>query len=211
MFNVLIQSATPPRGHSVTSMFGHLGALGLFFLAIIDSSPLPTFGGPDILTAILAGRQTNPWYEYAAVATAGSVIGAYLTFRIARKAGSAYLHSKFGSQKVDGLLHIFQKWGTGALVASTAIPFPFPTSLFFAAAGASNYGVGRFLTVVTICRGTRYTLIAIIADHYGRHFIRVLRHPVQYWGWLLLFAAVIVSVILAGIVVNKRLAATMTA
>jgi membrane protein YqaA with SNARE-associated domain len=192
-------------------MFGHLGALGLFFLAIIDSSPLPTFGGPDILTAILAGRQTNPWYEYAAVATAGSVIGAYLTFRIARKAGSAYLHSKFGSQKVDGLLHIFQKWGTGALVASTAIPFPFPTSLFFAAAGASNYGVGRFLTVVTICRGTRYTLIAIIADHYGRHFIRVLRHPVQYWGWLLLFAAVIVSVILAGIVVNKRLAATMTA
>ena len=211
MFNVLIQSATPPRGHSVTSMFGHLGALGLFFLAIIDSSPLPTFGGPDILTAILAGRQTNPWYEYAAVATAGSVIGAYLTFRIARKAGSAYLHSKFGSQKVDGLLHIFQKWGTGALVASTAIPFPFPTSLFFAAAGASNYGVGRFLTVVTICRGTRYTLIAIIADHYGRHFIRVLRHPVQYWGWLLLFAAVIVSVILAGIVVNKRLAATTTA
>jgi membrane protein YqaA with SNARE-associated domain len=192
-------------------MFGHLGALGLFFLAIIDSSPLPTFGGPDILTAILAGRQTNPWYEYAAVATAGSVMGAYLTFRIARKAGSAYLHSKFGSQKVDGLLHIFQKWGTGALVASTAIPFPFPTSLFFAAAGASNYGVGRFLTVVTICRGARYTLIAIIADHYGRHFIRVLRHPVQYWGWLLLFAAVIVSVILAGIVVNKRLAATMTA
>ncbi len=192
-------------------MLGHLGALGLFFVAIIDSSPLPTFGGPDILTAILAGRQTNPWYEYAAVATAGSVIGAYLTFRIARKAGSAYLHSKFDSRKVDNLLHLFQKWGTGALVASTAIPFPFPTSLFFAAAGASDYGVKKFLTVVTVCRGARYTLVAIIADHYGRHFIKVLRHPVQYWGWLLLFAAVILSVILAGIAVNKRLAAAATA
>jgi membrane protein YqaA with SNARE-associated domain len=211
MFNVFIQSATPPRGHGVTSVFGHLGAFGLFFLAIIDSSPLPTFGGPDILTAILAGRQTKPWYEYAAVATAGSVIGAYITFRIARKAGSAYLHSKFGSRKVDGLLHFFQKWGTGALAASTAVPFPFPTSLFFAAAGASNYGIGKFLTVVTICRGARYTLVAIIADHYGRHFIRVLRHPVQYWGWLLLFATVILSVILAGIVVNRRLAAATTA
>jgi membrane protein YqaA with SNARE-associated domain len=43
---------------------------------------------PDILIAILAASQRNPWYEYAAVATAGSVIGAYLTFRIARKAGS---------------------------------------------------------------------------------------------------------------------------
>jgi membrane protein YqaA with SNARE-associated domain len=192
-------------------MFGHLGALGLFFLAIIDSSPLPTFGGPDILTAILAGRQTNPWYEYAIVATAGSVIGAYFTFRIARRAGSAYLHSKFESRKVDGLLRVFRKWGTGALAASTAIPFPFPTSLFFAAAGASNYGVRKFLTVVTVCRAARYTLVAIIADHYGRHFIRVLRHPVQYWSWLLLFAAVILSVILAGIVLNRRLAATTTA
>jgi membrane protein YqaA with SNARE-associated domain len=192
-------------------VLGHLGALGLFFVAIIDSSPLPTFGGPDILTAILAGRQTNPWYEFAAVATAGSVIGAYFTFRIARRAGSAYLHSRFGSHKVDAMLQFFQKWGTGALVASTAIPFPFPTSLLFAAAGASKYSVARFLTVVTICRGARYTLVAIIADHYGRHFVRVLRHPVQYWGWLLLFAAIILSVILAGVMLNKRLAATTTA
>jgi len=210
MLNIWIQGVTRPRGHSITSMFGHLGALGLFFVAIIDSSPLPTFGGPDILTAILAGRQTNPWYEYAAVATAGSVIGAWLTFRIARRAGSAYLHSKFGNQKVDGLLHFFRKSGTGALVASTAIPFPFPTSLFFAAAGASNYRTGKFLTVVAICRGARYSLVAIIADHYGRHFIRVLRHPIQYWGWLLLFAAIILAVIWAGIVLNKRLAAETT-
>jgi membrane protein YqaA with SNARE-associated domain len=211
MLNFIIQSSTPSRGHGITSVLGHLGAFGLFFVAIIDSSPLPTFGGPDILTAILAGRQTNPWYEFAAVATAGSVIGAYFTFRLARRAGSAYLHSRVGSQKVGAMLQFFQKWGTGALVASTAIPFPFPTSLLFAAAGASKYSVARFLTVVTICRGARYTLVAIIADHYGRHFVRVLRHPVQYWGWLLLFAAVILSVILAGIVMNRRLAATTTA
>jgi len=211
MLNVLIQSSTLSRGHGITAVLGHLGALGLFVVAIIDSSPLPTFGGPDILTAILAARQTNPWYEFAAVATAGSVIGAYFTFRIARRAGSAYLHSKFGSHKVNGMLQFFQKWGTGSLVASTAIPFPFPTSLLFAAAGASNYSAARFLTVVTICRGARYTLVAIIADHYGRHFVSVLRHPAQYWGWLLLFAALILSVILAGIGLNKRLAATTTA
>jgi membrane protein YqaA with SNARE-associated domain len=192
-------------------VLGHLGAFGLFFIAIIDSSPLPTFGGPDILTAILAARQTNPWYEFVAVATAGSVIGAYITFRLARGAGSAYLHSKFGSRKVDAMLHFFKKWGTGSLVASTAIPFPFPTSLLFAAAGASNYGVVKFLTVVTICRGARYTLVALVADHYGRHIVRVLLHPAQYWGWLLLFAALIIGVILAGIVMNKRLGAITAA
>jgi membrane protein YqaA with SNARE-associated domain len=211
MLNALIQSAVPPQGLGITSVLGHLGALGLFFVAIIDSSPLPTFGGPDILTAFLAARQTNPWFEFVAVATAGSVIGAYLTFRIARKAGSAFLHSKFGNRKVNAMFRFFEKWGTGGLVASTAIPFPFPTSFLFAAAGASKYSVARFLTVVTICRAARYTLVALIADHYGRHFVRVLLHPAKYWGWLLLFGTLILGVILAGIMLNKRLAATSAA
>jgi membrane protein YqaA with SNARE-associated domain len=209
--NIFLQDATPRWGHGVTSMFRHLGALGLFSLAIVDSSPLPTFGGPDILTAILAASHRNPWYEYAAVATAGSVIGAYLTFRLARKAGSAYLHSKFGHRKLDAILNFFHKWGTSALAVSTAAPIPMPTSMLFAAAGASDYGVGRFLTVVIICRSARYTFIAIVADHYGRHFVRVLRHPSQYWGWLLLFAAVIFSLIMAGILLNRRLTAATTA
>jgi membrane protein YqaA with SNARE-associated domain len=207
VLNIFLQDATPRRGHGVTSIFHHLGALGLFSLAIVDSSPLPTFGGPDILTAILAASHRNPWYEYAAVATAGSVIGAYLTFRLARKAGSAYLHSKFGHRKLDAVLNFFHKWGTSALAVSTAVPIPMPTSMLFAAAGASDYGVGRFLTVVIICRSVRYTFIAIVADHYGRHFVRVLRHPSQYWGWLLLFAAVIFSLIMAGILLNRRLTA----
>ena len=211
MLNVFFQGPASSRGHSVTAIFGHLGALGLFFLAILDSSPLPTFGGLDILTAILAARQANPWYEYAAVATAGSVIGAFLTFRIARRAGSAYLHSKFGNRKLDAILKFFNKWGTGALAVSAAVPFPFPTSVLFAAAGASNYGVGKFLTVVTICRGARYTLIAIIADHYGRHFVRALRHPDQYWGWLLFFAAFILGIVMAGVMLNRRLSATTPA
>jgi membrane protein YqaA with SNARE-associated domain len=207
VLNIFLQHATPRQGHGFTSIFHHLGALGLFFLAIVDSSPLPTFGGPDILTAILAASHRNPWYEYAAVATAGSVIGAYLTFRLARKAGSAYLHSKFGHRKLDAILNFFHKWGTSALAVSTAVPIPMPTSMLFAAAGASDYGVGRFLTVVIICRSVRYTFIAIVADHYGRHFVRVLRHPSQYWGWLLLFAAVIFSLIMAGILLNRRLTA----
>src|SRR5580692_5598418 len=205
MLNFLAPVKKRPAPRTFASTLRHLGALGLFFVAIIDSSPLPTFGGPDILTAILAARQTNPWYEFVAVATAGSAVGAYFTFKIARKAGSAFLHSKFGNRKVDGMLRFFEKWGTGALVASTAIPFPFPTSFLFAAAGASKYRVAKFLTVVTICRGARYTLIALIADHYGRHFLRILLHPTQYWGWLLLFAALILSVILAGIALNRRL------
>ena len=195
----------PPAPRTFASTLRHLGALGLFFLAILDSSPLPTFGGPDILTAVLAASHRNPWYEYAATATAGSVLGAYLTFRLARQAGSAYLESKFKKGKLAKFLKLFRKWGTGTLAASTAIPLPSPTSMFFAAAGASDYPPGEFLAIVTLCRAVRYSAIAFIADHYGRHFIRALRHPTQHWGWILLFVGMTIGLVVGGILVNRRL------
>ncbi len=133
------------------------------------------------------------------------MIGAYITFRIARRAGAAYLNSKFGQGKVSAFLKLFQKWGTGTLVASTAIPFPFPTSMVLAAAGASGYRMSKYLPTVAVCRAARYSAIGIVADLYGRHFIRVIRHPTQYWGWLLLFAALIGGLIAVGILINRRI------
>jgi len=211
MLMLFLQSAQPARRHGIFSIFRHLGPLGLFFLAIVDSSPLPTFGGPDILIAILAATHKNPWYELAIMAAAGSAIGAYITFRIARRAGSVYMKSKFGEGKVTALLKLFRRWGTGAIAATTAIPFPFPTSMIYAAAGASNYDVRKYVTVVAVCRLARYGTIAIIADLYGRHFIRVLRHPTEYWGWLVVFAALIATFIAAAILIRKRWGTLQTA
>jgi membrane protein YqaA with SNARE-associated domain len=208
MLDLLSLLAPAPRRRSTQSIattLRHLGALGLFFLAILDSSPIPTFGGPDILTAILSASHRNPWYEYAAMATSGSVIGAYITFSLARHAGSAFLDRKFKKGKVSKFLNLFKRWGTGTLAASAAIPIPTPTSMFFAAAGASDYPLGKFLAVVAISRAVRYSAIALVADLYGRHFIRVLRHPMQYWGWMLLFVAIMISLIAAGILLNRRL------
>jgi membrane protein YqaA with SNARE-associated domain len=201
----LIQAAAR-RPSRWTLLFRHLGAFGLFALAILDSSPLPTLGGPDILIVILVATRSHPWYEFALVATAGSVIGAYLTFRLARKAGRAYLESKFRNRRLQRLLNGFERYGTGALVASTAIPFPFPTSVFFAAAGASkDYSTRKFLSIVAIGRGFRYSMVALIAHVYGRHVVRVLRHPRQYWGWFLAFAAIIALIAALGVLFNKQM------
>jgi membrane protein YqaA with SNARE-associated domain len=183
----------------------HLGAFGLFFLAIADSSPFPTLAGPDILTAILAARQREPWYYYAAAATAGSVIGAYLMFRMARKAGLDYLNRKFGQRKVARLLKYFERWGMGALVVSTVVPLPFPTSAFFAAAGVLDYPLRTFIVVVALGRAARYGTIAAISSHYGRRFVVGLQHPWQHSGWLLAIAATAVIAITVAIVLRKRL------
>lgn len=190
---------------SYATMLRHLGGLGLFLVAIVDSSPLPTFGGTDILTAILAARNKEPWYYYAAIATIGSVIGAYITFRAARLAGSAYLQKKFGQRRVATFLEYFEHWGTGGLAVSTAVPFPFPTSALFAAAGVLKYSRRKFLFVVSLCRGARYGVIALVAFHYGRHFIRVLRHPGQYVGWFVLIVIAAAGLVAAAILTQRRL------
>jgi membrane protein YqaA with SNARE-associated domain len=156
---------------------------------------------------ILVATRRNPWYEYAAAATVGGVIGAYITFRLSRKAGKAYLESKFGQKRIPELLKTFERWGTGVLVASSAIPFPLPTSAFFAAAGASNgYSTSKFVTAVAVSRAVRYSVIALIAHLYGRHVLRVMRHPTQYWGWLLLFSGLFVALMVAAVVLNRRIA-----
>src|SRR5271165_2064409 len=207
MLHLLLQAHKRPPAQSFTSYLRHLGAAGLFFVAIVDAAPLPTFGGPDILVAILSASHHDLWYEYAATATAGSVIGAYITFRIARRAGSAYLDKKFKKSKLSKFLKLFKKWGTGTLAASAAIPLPTPTSMFFAAAGASDYPRVRFIAIVTVSRAVRYFGIAYIASHYGRHFLSVLRHPTQHWGWLLLFVVLTGVVVIAGMMVSRRLEA----
>jgi len=205
MLNLLAPAKRRAVPRTFAATLRHLGALGLFFVAILDGSPIPTFGGPDILTAVLSATHRDPWYEYAATATAGSVIGAYLTFRLARQAGSAYLDKKFKKSKLSKFLNLFKRWGTGTLIGSTAIPIPTPTSMFFAAAGASDFPLGKFLVIVSVSRAVRYSAIAYIADHYGRHLLRMLRHPTQYWGWMLLFAALMVGLVLGGILISRRL------
>ena len=205
MLRLLIQAHKRRSHPSLLTTLRHLGAAGLFFLAILDSSPIPTFGGPDILTAILAAGHKPLWWEYAASATAGSVVGAYLTFRLARTAGSAYLDKKFKKGKLAKFLKLFQHWATGTLIASTAIPLPSPTSMFFAAAGAGDYPRGRFLAIVTLSRGARYFTIAYIAGHYGRRFLRVLRHPLDHWGWLILFVGLTLGLIAGGVLMSRRL------
>lgn len=116
-----------------------------------------------------------------------------------------YLQRKFGGRRVAKLLEIFEKWGTRALVLSCAVPFPFPTSAFFAAAGVLDYPLRRFLIVVVLSRGARYVAIAVIASHYGRHFIRLLRNPSQYYGWLVAIGMALVMAIAIGFLLRKRL------
>jgi len=191
--------------HSVTSKLLQFGVGGLFVVSILDSLPFPTFSGPDILLIILASRNRERWYAYAAIATIGSLIGAFFTYRVARKAGQAYIDKKFKGGKVKAVLKLYKRWAGGALFASCAVPVPFPTGVLFASAGVSNYPLPKFLGITLVGRGIRYAAVALIAEHYGRHIIRIFSHPAKYWGWLLLLAVLVAGGATALILLNRRM------
>ncbi len=190
---------------SFMTLIRHWGGPGLFVLAILDGLPVPTFGGPDILTAILAARHREPWYYYAAMTTAGAVVGSFITYRAARHAGAAYMQKWFGEKRVNRFLELFDRWGTGGLLLSTAVPVPFPTYAFFAAAGVVEYPTKRFVGVVALGRGIRYAAIAAFASFYGRKFIRVLRHPGEYVGWFVVTLCLLAAIVAAALWLKRQM------
>jgi membrane protein YqaA with SNARE-associated domain len=154
-----------------------LGGVGLVILGVVDSSVIPTFGSLDALTAILVVKNHDLWPYYAAASTAGSLIGAYVTYRASAKAGESWLEKSIGkrrSRQVQGLLN---RWGFAAVFVSCVAPPPFPTSPFFIGAGALRYPQGKFISAVVAGRALRYSAIGFLAARYSHSILRFLRHP----------------------------------
>ena len=156
------------------------GGPGLLVLGVVDSSLIQTLGSLDIFNALLAARHRDLWWFYALMSTVGSVIGAYLMYRMASKAGMGWLQSKLGEKRVARVNAMLQRWGVAAVVIAVIAPPPFPSSPFFVAAGALKFPIRKYMTAVVAGRAFRYSLVAWIASHYSRHIIRVLRHPDRY-------------------------------
>src|SRR5215469_4886514 len=146
----------------------HLGALGFIPLGLLDSSVVPVPGSMDVLTIVLAARQRNLWLYYAAMATFGSVMGAVLTYRLARKGGREALAKRIKPRTLKKVQQLFERWGFGAIAIPAMLPPPIPMVPFVMAAGAAQYPIKKFVFAMALGRGVRYTLLAFMAARYGR-------------------------------------------
>ena len=165
--------ASKKRGRTFAAALRHLGAFGLFSLAIVDGLPLPTFGGPDILTAILAASHHGPWYEYAIAATAGSVIGAFHHLPAGAPRRSCLSAQKLRQRARPGYYAVCSSDGKpGRWPSPPPFLFRLPPASSLRRQGLRTTARRKFLIVVGLCRAARYSLIAILADRYGHHFIQ---------------------------------------
>jgi membrane protein YqaA with SNARE-associated domain len=170
----ILAFAAPTVARSVRRWIFHLGGLGFIPLGLLDSSVIPLPGSMDVLTIILSARKQELWLYYAFMATVGSVIGGFVTYRLARKGGKETLERKFPARTLEKVYKIFARWGFGAIAIVALLPPPAPMVAFVFAAGAMQYSVKKFLVALTLGRIVRYSLLAFLAARYGRQVLRVI-------------------------------------
>jgi membrane protein YqaA with SNARE-associated domain len=157
---------------SLAKRIHHLGGPGLIVLGLADNSIIPMPGSVDVLTIWLVAHNRAHWYYYVFMATAGAVLGGYITYRLAQKGGKGALEKRFGKRRIEKVYKRFERWGFGAVAIPAILPPPFPIVPFLLAAGAMQYSQKKFLGALTLGRGIRFTILGVLGTIYGTHIAR---------------------------------------
>ena len=205
--SLLIAAAKPTLERSMRRWLIHLGALGFLPLGLIDSSIIPLPGSMDVLTIILAARNAEFWFYYAVMATLGSVLGGFVTYRLARKGGKESLARRVSAKTMKRVYGIFERWGFAAIAIPAVLPPPMPFVPFLLAAGAMQYSVKKFLLAMALGRIVRYMILAYLAARYGRKMLPfLLQHgnPVLAAVVAVVVTSLLVYLVFRGIKSKKR-------
>jgi len=180
----------------------HLGALGLFAVAVVDSSviPLPLPGSTDLLLLWLVAHGGNPLL-LTSIAISGSLLGGYTTWNVGRKGGEAALQRYVPARVLKLVVAWVQHHPVLAVFLPAALPPPIPLSPFVLASGALGVSRNRFLVVFGAARTLRYSLITWLGVAYGRHVIRLWSGTLQKWSApvLWVFAGMLLTGVCFGI------------
>lgn len=180
----------------------HLGALGLFSVAAIDSSviPLPLPGSTDLLLLWLVSHRGNPWI-LAASAIAGSLLGGYTSWSAGRRGGDSALRRYSGARFMTRVSGWVEHHATLSLFLPAVLPPPFPLTPFLLASGALGVSRKRFFQVYGAARSLRYGLVTWLGVAYGRGVVRLWAGTLEKWSATLVwvFAGIVISSVAFGI------------
>jgi membrane protein YqaA with SNARE-associated domain len=173
-----------------------LGGPGLIVVGIIDSSVIPFPGGMDFFTILLAASHRDLWWYYAIMATIGSLIGSYSTYRVGEKGGEETLEKKISKRRALQVYAMFEKRGFLTVVIGAVLPPPVPVTPFFLAPGVMKYPLRKFFLAVATGRSIRYGVLAYLASIYGHsllHWMSRYSRPILYALLALVVAGALVG------------------
>lgn len=177
------------------------GPLGLFVVALLDSSFVPLPSSADALMLLLTTAHPRWMVLYAAVATAGSAIGCLILYYVSQRAGKRAL-SRFSERKQKRVKGWIERYDVISVLVASLLPPPFPFKLFVVSAGVFRFSVTRFLIAIVVGRGFRFLLEGYFAIRYGAQAKAVLA---QYYPWIGLGLAVfIIAVFFTRAMLKRR-------
>jgi|SRR5215472_4468597 len=156
------------------------GGPGLLVLGILDSSYLFAPWGNDLLLVALTARHPDlpHMFYYAAMSTAGSVLGCLLIDVTLRPLGAKGLERHLSRRRLQQVRAKVGRNAGRALAVASLAPPPFPFTPFVMAAAALQYSRRRLLTVVGAARLLRFTLLGLLACRFGESILKWAHLPI---------------------------------
>ena len=176
------------------------GPLGLFVVALLDSSFVPLPSSADALMLLLTAAHPRWMVFYAGVATAGSAIGCLILYYVSRRGGERALN-RFSEKKQKRVKNWIDRYDVISVLVASLLPPPFPFKLFVVSAGVFRFSLTRFLIAIIVGRGFRFLLEGYFAIRYGAQAKAVLT---QYYPWIGLGLAVLVVAVFLTRALLKR-------
>ncbi len=152
---------------AITAWATGLGGVGLFIIAALDSSFLSFPQVNDVLVMLLSAKYPERMIYYAGMTTAGSLLGCYALFAVARHGGEVFMRKRLKGAHVDRAMRLYQRFGILAVVVPALLPPPVPFKVFVVLAGAANVATWRFVVAIVVGRGIRYFGQGYLAVLYG--------------------------------------------
>jgi membrane protein YqaA with SNARE-associated domain len=171
-----------------------MGGVGLFIVAALDSSFLSFPQVNDLLIIYLSTKNPGLMPYYAAMTTAGSLLGCFVLYGFAWRGGEVFLRKRFSGKRVERGLALYQRHGLLAVIVPALLPPPVPFKLFVLLAGAAKVSPWKFGAAVALGRAIRYFGQGYLAVLYGEAAIGLVRQHGTLVGVGLAAFALIVGV-----------------
>ncbi len=178
---------------SIQEWASELGGVGLFIIALLDSSFLSFPQVNDLLIIVLSTKYPERMAYYAGMTTVGSLIGCFLLYGVARRGGEVFLRKRLKGRYVDRAIALYQRHGLMAVVVPALLPPPVPFKVFVLLAGAAAVSPVRFGIAVGIGRGIRYFGQGYLAVLYGEQAAEFMKAHGTAIGIGLAAAAIVIA------------------
>lgn len=187
---------------SIQAWATSLGGPGLFVIAALDSSFLSFPQVNDLLIIVLSTKSPSLMPYYAAMTTAGSLLGCLVLHDFARRGGEVFLRKRVSGPRLERGLALYQRHGLLAVVVPSLLPPPMPFKVFVLLAGAAGVSPWKFAAAVLVGRGVRYFGQGYLAVLYGEQAFAIVERNGAVAG--LVLAGLAVAAAVAFYLVRKR-------